>query len=97
MTEYTIKEYVASKASIKAKIIAIEKLIDSMLLNAVEAIDNSGTASYSMDDGQMKVMTEYRSITDISKGIKSLEQIKNLYVNRHNGHVTVLRSKLKYN
>jgi len=94
--ECSIKEYIQSKSSLDAKIAAIESLIDAMILNSLEAIDNSGTASYSMDDGQMKVTTMYRSVKEISQGIKGLEQIKQIYINRRNGHLTVLRGRLKY-
>lgn len=96
MGECTTKEYIQSKASLTAKIIAIEALIDAMLLSSIEAIENSGTASYSMDDGQMKVMTQYRSMSEVTAGIKELEKIKQIYVNRRNGNVTILRGRLKY-
>lgn len=94
--ECTAKEYIQSKTTLDARIAAVESLIDSMLLNSIEAIDNGGTASYSMDDGQMKVTTEYRSVKDISAGIKALEKILQIYINRRNGHVTVLRGRLNY-
>jgi hypothetical protein len=94
--ECTVKEYIQSKASLDLKIAAITSLIDNMLLSAIDAIDTSGTASYSMDDGQMKVTTEYRSIEQITKGILALEKIQQVYINRRNGYVTVLRSRLNY-
>lgn len=94
--ECTIKEYIQSKTTLLAKIKAIETLIDSMILNTAEAIDNSGVASYSMDSGQMKVTTEYRSVEDVQKGIKALEQTLQMYVNRYNGRITVLRGRLNY-
>lgn len=94
MIIYTVSEYIQSKTSLNSKICAIEALIDQMLVNAVEAIDNSGTASYSMDDGQMKVTTNYRSVDEITSGIKNLEKIKQMYVNRRNGHTVVLRGRL---
>lgn len=99
----TIKEYIQSKSSSAGKIAAIEALIDKMLLDTIDPegnppdwIDNSGVASYTMDDGQMKVSTQYRSIDQVVKGIKSLEQLLQMYINRHNGHMTVLRGRLNY-
>ena len=92
----TQREYIQSKTSLNAKIVAIEALIDQMLLSAIDAIDDSGTASYSMDDGQMKVTTQFRSMTEITAGIRSLEKILQLYINRRNGSVTILRSRLNY-
>ena len=96
MTECTIKEYIQSKTSLLAKIEAIEVLIDSMILNTAEAIDNSGTASYSMDTGQTKVTTNYRSVSEVQEGINALEKTLQMYVNRYNGRVTVLRGRLNY-
>lgn len=94
--ECTIKEYIQSKPDILSKIKAIEALIDSMILNTAEAIDNGGTASYSMDTGQTKVMTNYRSVAEVNAGIIALEKTLQLYINRYNGRVTVLRGRLNY-
>lgn len=96
-TEVTIKQYVASKDSLESKITAIESLIDALILSTLESIDNNGTFSYSMDDGQMKVTTQYRSTAEVTQGIHALEKIKNIYVNRCNGHLTVLRGRKNYN
>ena len=96
MEIYSVSEYIQSCSTLKSKIAAIDNLIDAMIINAAEAIDNSGTASYSMDDGQMKVTTNYRSVEEISLGIKHLEKIKQLYVNRLNGSITVLRGRLNH-
>lgn len=93
---YTIKEYIESKADLYDKICAIEALINSMIASMADAIDVSGTASYSMDDGQMKVTTQYRSVTDINMGILQLEKMKQMYVNRYNGRVTILRGRKNY-
>lgn len=92
----TVKEYIQSKSTLLGKINAIGSLIDSMELNALSTIEDSGFASYSMDDGQMKVTTEFRSMDQISKGILALEQIQQRYINRYNGRVTVFRNKLNY-
>jgi len=94
--ECTIKEYIQSKTDTLAKIKAIESLIDSMIINAADAIDNSGVASYTMDTGQTKVTTNFRSVEEVNKGIKSLEAILQTYINRYNGRVTVLRGRLNY-
>ena len=94
--ECNTKEYIQSKTTLNAKIIAIEALIDTMLLSSIEAIENSGTASYSMDDGQMKVMTQYRSMAEVTAGVLALEKLLQIYINRRNGNVTVLRSRLNY-
>ena len=55
-----------------------------------------GTASYVMDDGQMKVTTIYRSVDDVIKGVEALQKLKQTYINRYNGHTTVLRGRLNF-
>ena len=92
--EYTIREYLQSQTCIDARIVAIENLIDAMLLSTVDSVGDSGTMSYSLDDGQMKVTTVYRSVAEVSEGIKTLETMLQRYINRKNGHITVLRGKL---
>ena len=96
MEIYTLKEYISSRESLDAKIIAIESLIDAMLVSSIEAVDNSGTASYSMNDGQMQVSTQFRSSIDVTNGIRKLEQLKNLYIGRRDGNITVLRGRLNH-
>lgn len=96
MENCTLREYIESRESLDAKIEAISLLIDQMLLNTIDTIDDSGTMSYSADDGQMKITTQYRSTFDITKGIQSLEKLKNIYIGRRDGNVTVLRGKLNY-
>ena len=93
----TIKGYIESKSSLAARILAIEALIDSMLLNAVDSVGDSGVRSYMFDDGQVKVQTEYRSFDEVLEGVKKLEKLKQMYVNRHNGALTVLRGRKNFN
>ena len=96
ITVYTLSEYITSRASNKAKIEAIELLIDSMYDKMIDAIDDSGTASYTLDDGQMKISTEFRSLDEIIKGINALETQLQMYINRYNGRTTILRGRLNY-
>lgn len=93
---YSISEYIQSRDSLKARIEAIEVLIDDMYANMTDAIGNDGTASYSLDDGQMKIQTQYRSVSDITKGINALEAQLQMYINRYNGRKTILRGRLNY-
>lgn len=92
---YTIAEYISSKDSIKAKILAIDVLIDSMFTAAAEAIGGAGAgvSQYSLDDGQVKINTTYRSVQEVQAGIQSLEALKQMYVSRLTGRVTVLRDE----
>ncbi len=96
MIEYTVKEYIQSKNCLDARILAVENLIDSMLVTSIEAIDNGGTMSFTLDDGQMKVNTLYRSVKEVTEGIRGLERILQAWINRRDGSVTILRGRLKY-
>ena len=95
-TIYSISEYITSRASNKDKIEAIELLIDAMYAKMIDAIDDSGTASYTLDDGQMKISTEFRSLDQIIKGIQALETQLQMYINRYNGRTNILRGRLNY-
>ena len=92
---YTISEYLESKTKLADRIIAIDALIDKMILSTVEAVDgmNPTIGEYQLDDGQVKVKTVYRSIEQVQSGITALEQIKQMYVNRLRGRITVLRNR----
>lgn len=96
MIVYSISGYIESCESLDAKITALQALIDSMLLKATEAIDDAGVASYMFDDGQVKITTNYRNFNEITLGIKNLERILQMYINKRNGHITVLRGRLNY-
>lgn len=87
----SISEYLGSKTSIRARISAIEALIDAIILKLADTVGNADITEYQMDDGQMKVRTAYRSPQDATKGIEVLEKLKQMYLNQLNGRVTVFR------
>ena len=93
-TECTISEYISLQPDYSARILAIEQLIDKMLLSIAEQSGGgslSGITEYQLDDGQIKIKTAYNSISQVEAGINSLEKLKNIYINRMRGRVTVLR------
>lgn len=94
--ECTTSEYIRSKESLTDKICAIEAIISDMYTSMADNIGNTGTVSYSMDDGQMKVMTQYRSIEEMAKGIRELEKILQIYISGIKGRVTVMRGRKNY-
>ena len=96
MLEYTLSEYIKSKTSLLSRISAIESLIDQMYAEMGEAIGNSGVAEYQLDDGQMRIRTNYRSVSEITKGIEALETQLQMYLNRYNGRATIVRGRINY-
>lgn len=87
----SISEYLGSKTSYRARIQAIDALIDAILLKLADNVGNVDISEYQMDDGQMKVRTAYRTPEDATKGIEALEKIKQNYINQLNGRCTVFR------
>lgn len=89
---YTISQYIESKTDLLKKIQAINALISAMELKMLDVTDTAEYDEYQLDDGQMKIRTKYRNVSDVLKGITGLEQLKQRYVNRYNGRSTVFRS-----
>ena len=83
--------YIDSRSSDRAKIAAINSIIDKLLILAASAAENpSGPViidEYEINDGQSKIRTRYRSFDDIQKSITAFEKLKQIYVNRLNGRV----------
>lgn len=88
---YTISQYVESKTTLAAKIVAYDTIIAGMEAAYLEAVTSGHLSEYSMNDGQMNVKAVYRSITDMNAAIQGLEQIRQRYVQRYNGRVTIVR------
>lgn len=93
MMTCTQYEYIDSKKTLRERIVAIDGLIDVMILRMGEVTEglNPSVEEYQMDDGQMKIKTRYRTVSDVESGIKSLERMKQMYLNRLNGRTFYLR------
>lgn len=87
----TIPQYVECKSKIIGKIATYDILIESMEAALLEATTSGHISQYEMDDGQMKVRTNYRSINDVNNALKGLIRMRQYYINKYNGRVTVLR------
>ncbi|HMI01620.1 MAG TPA: hypothetical protein VK541_04015 [Pedobacter sp.] len=92
-TEYTISTFLESKTVLQERILALDILIDKAILLLADNIDGAAgnISSYELDDGQVRIKTGYRSMADIESGIKSLERMKQLYINRLYGRSVTLR------
>ena len=93
MTEYTmISQYIDSKTTTLERINAYDNIISQLILKMGDAaLANGDIISFSLDDGQTKIQTMYRSVESIEESIKALERAKNALINRYNGRVYVLR------
>jgi hypothetical protein len=88
---YSISQYIDCKPNLLTKIQAIDNLISAMELKLVDTVGQVNYSEYSLDDGQMKIRTVYRSPNDVLAGIDALEKLKQRYINRYNGRRTVFR------
>ena len=74
MTEY---EYIINSTSLKERYDRICAIIRALEDQQIAVISNSDVESYTLDDGQTRINTTYRSALDIAKAIDSYERVKN--------------------
>ena len=92
MAEITETLYIESATSLQAQLIRVNQIIEALenqILNV--ATGNSDVAEYQLDDGQVKIRTQYRSITAIYDGIHAFERKKQMILNKLNGRGMALR------
>lgn len=87
----TISEYIESRTTLASKIQAYDRIIAGLEATMLTAIESGHIKQYEFDDGMMKVRTEYRSVNDIANAMNGFEKLRQIYINRYNGRVTVLR------
>jgi hypothetical protein len=77
--------YIASKRSAREKVIAIDAIIDALLLQAANEATSEGVTSYSLNDGQVQIATTRRGAESIMKSIQAFEKLRTYYEIRANG------------
>jgi hypothetical protein len=82
--------YIASCKTVRAKIVAIDAIIDALMLTAAKSASNDNITQYSLNDGQTIINTMYRGTKAIFESIKSFETLKQMYTERLNGRVVRL-------
>ena len=86
MREYTREGlYIESKKSIRAKITAVQAIINALITAATDSAGTGGIDEYQLDDGQTKIRQTYRSVEDIWKAINGFEKQKQYYINQLDG------------
>lgn len=93
--EYDCFAYIESRSGLQERIIAIDNIIlanEDLMLKQV-LTQSGGTAMYELDDGQIRIKVNYRSMEDLIKTMNGLEAIKQRYIRRLNGSAVVLRDK----
>lgn len=74
MTEY---EYIINSTDLKDRYDRICAIIRALEDQQIAAASNSDVEAYTLDDGQTRINTQYRSALDIAKAIDQYEKIKN--------------------
>lgn len=77
--------YIQSKATLQAKIEAVDAMMTALETNVLKAVGKGDVEEYMLDDGQTRIRTTYRSTKEVIKSIQDLEAIRQMYVNRYNG------------
>lgn len=82
MTEY---QYIIDSTSLKERYDRITTIINTLELQQIAIVSNSGTLSYSLDDGQTRIQITYRSADQIAKAIEQYEKIRNRIADKITG------------
>lgn len=93
--EYDCFAYIASIASLQAKIAAIDIIIDNniILMGQQTTAQAGGTNMYELDDGQIRIKVIYKSVSEILTINTGLERMQQMYIRRLNGSAVTLRDK----
>jgi hypothetical protein len=88
MVEYSSAAiYVNSCTTDRARIVAIDAIIDQLMTTGLEAAANGDLSEYYMDSGQTKITCKYRNATEVLAAIQAFEGMKNVYIGRLNGRM----------
>ncbi|MFO0089978.1 MAG: hypothetical protein ACK518_04180 [bacterium] len=87
----TIPQYFEQKSKLIGKIATYDLLIESMEQTLMTGIESGHLLQWELDDGQMKVRSMYRNVKDLTNAMEGLIKLRQYYINKHNGAVTVLR------
>ncbi len=79
--------FIQEATCLKDKIARIDLIIISLEDNALKAADNDNIQEYELNDGQVKIRTEYRGTDAVLKSIMDFEKLRQMYVNRLNGRI----------
>lgn len=79
--------FIRDATSLQAKITRIDAIITALEDIALTGAANDNIQEYELNDGQVKIRTEYRGVDSIFKSIMGFERIRQMYVNQLNGRV----------
>jgi hypothetical protein len=92
--------YVTSRTDLRGQIANIKAVMTALRQQRLEAAANgniSNMQEYSLDDGQTKIKTVYRSLNEINNALKVLEQELQMCYNQLNGRMVRLVDGKNFN
>lgn len=81
----TISEFVECKSKLIGKVATYDILIQKFEEAILAGAESGHILQYEMDDGQMKVRTQYRNMKDMTEAMNGLIKIRQYYINKANG------------
>lgn len=87
----TISHYFEEKSKILGKVATYDLLIEALEKSILESTVSGHIVQTELDDGQMKLRVNYRKISDMVDAMTGLQKLRQGYINRYNGRITVLR------
>lgn len=87
----TIPQYIECNSKLIGKVATYDILIEKMEASLLEATLSGHLSEIEVDDSMMRVRSRYRSITDLQRALNGLIRMRQYYINKYNGRVTVLR------
>lgn len=84
--------YIDSATTLLERIARIDAIIDALLLQMSNVgTSHSDLASYSLNDGQTTISTQYTTPELITNAINGFERMRERYLNKLNGRGMILR------
>lgn len=87
----TIPHFFECASKLIGKVATYDALIEAFEKSILEATVSGHILQYEMDDSQLKVRVQYRNTKDMVTAMEGLIKLRQYYINKHNGAVTVLR------
>lgn len=85
VTYLSTADYLASTEDYQEKIARIDKIQKLLFDTAEKAALDDGILSYTLDDGQTKVQTMYKSVDQVINSILALEKLRAMYTRKLGG------------
>ncbi len=77
--------YITSATDLQTKIARCEAVIEALFTAAEKAAANEDISEYSLDDGQTKIKTVYKSTASVMAAIEVFQTQQQRYINQLNG------------